>query len=105
MLLIFTSVRSLYTAIFVICLAMSLCAFNSAGFMINHTEVAPNHSGITLAISSTLATVPGLLCGPLTAGLVNQSNGRWLPVFWLAAAINFVGGIIYTSQSSTSQVI
>lgn len=51
------------------------------------------------------ATIPGILCGPLTAELVSQSHGRWFPVFIIAAGVNFVGAIIYLSQSAASQVL
>lgn len=51
------------------------------------------------------ATIPGILCGPLTAELVTASHGRWFPVFVLAAAVNFTGAIIYYSQSSASQIL
>lgn len=84
---------------------MALCACNSAGHLSNHADVAPNHAGITFAVSNTLATIPGILCGPLTAELVTQSHGRWFPVFILAGGINFVGAIIYASQSSASQAL
>lgn len=100
--LLFCSLKSLWLAIVIICMAMSFCALNAAGHLSNHTDVAPNHAGVTFAISNTIATIPGLLCGPLTAELVTQSHGRWLPVFVLASAINFVGAIIYVSQSSAS---
>lgn len=51
------------------------------------------------------ATIPGILCGPLTAELVTTSHGRWFPVFVLAAGVNFTGAVIYYSQSSASQVL
>jgi len=51
------------------------------------------------------ATIPGIFCGPLTAELVTQSNGRWSPVFVQAAFMNFVGCIVYLSQSAASQVL
>ena len=86
-------------------MAMSFCAFNSAGHLSNHSDVAPSHAGITFAISNTIATIPGILCGPVTAELVTQSGGRWLPVFSIAAGINFVGAVIYVGQSSATQVL
>ncbi|XP_013391484.1 probable anion transporter 4, chloroplastic [Lingula anatina] len=104
-LLLFSAVYNVPLAIIFISISMSLSACNSSGHLSNHAEVAPNHAGITFAISNTLATIPGILCGPLTAELVTQSHGRWFPVFILAALINFVGAIIYQSQSSSSQVI
>lgn len=102
---------------------MGLCAFNSAGHLSNHADVAPDHAGATFALSNTLvsafvmqqwlnfkyrlpqATIPGILCGPLTAELVTASRGRWFPVFVLAAGINFTSAIIYQSQSSASPVL
>jgi hypothetical protein len=51
------------------------------------------------------ATIPGILCGPLTAELVTQSHGRWFPVFVIAAGVNFVGGMVYLSQSAASQLL
>lgn len=104
-LLVFCSVKSLLFAVVFVSLSMALCSFNSAGHLSNHADVAPNHAGITFAVSNTLATIPGILCGPVTAGLVTQSHGRWFPVFVLAASVNFVGAVIYASQSSASQTI
>lgn len=115
-------------------ISMGLCACNSAGHLSNHADIAPNHAGITFAVSNTIvrifylsklsnqlpqsclyylchlyfdfqATVPGILCGPLTAELVTASHGWWMPVFVLAAAINFTGAIIYQSHSSALPVL
>lgn len=83
-LLCFCAVNSLMAAVVFVSISMGLCACNAAGHLSNHADVAPNHAGITFAISNTLATIPGILCGPLTAELVTQSHGRWFPVFVLA---------------------
>ncbi|VEL24334.1 unnamed protein product [Protopolystoma xenopodis] len=88
-----------------ISLSMCLSAANSAGHLSSHGEVAPNHAGITFAISNTLATIPGVLCGPLTAELVMQSSGRWFPVFVLAGFINLASALAYISQSAAHQVV
>ncbi|KAK7492895.1 hypothetical protein BaRGS_00015842 [Batillaria attramentaria] len=103
--LFFSAVNNLPLAVFFVSLSLGLSACNSSGHLSNHAEVAPNHAGITFAISNTLATIPGITCGPLTAELVTQSHGRWLPVFVIAAGVNFVGAIIYLSQSAASQVL
>lgn len=104
-LLIFCTMKSLLFAVVFVSLSMALCACNSAGHLSNHADIAPNHAGITFAVSNTLATIPGILCGPLTAELVVQSHGRWFPVFVLAALMNFAGAVVYASQSSASQAI
>lgn len=104
-LLCFYAVNNLLAAVVFVSISMGLCACNSAGHLSNHADLAPNHAGITFAISNTIATIPGILCGPLTAELVTQSHGRWFPVFVLAACVNFAGAVIYTSQSSASQAL
>lgn len=104
-LLAFAAAGNMASAIFIVSCAMGLLACNSAGHLANHADVAPAHAALTFSVSNTLATIPGILCGPLTAELVTQSHGRWFPVFVLAAAVNFVGAVIYGSQSSASQVL
>ncbi|GFS88905.1 ascorbate transporter, chloroplastic [Nephila pilipes] len=104
-LLCFNAVNNLLAAVILVSISMGLCACNSAGHLSNHADVAPNHAGVTFAISNTIATIPGILCGPVTAELVTQSHGRWFPVFVLAGCVNFVGSVIYTSQSSASQAL
>ncbi|KAG8038684.1 hypothetical protein G9C98_000239 [Cotesia typhae] len=103
--LAFCAVDNLLLAVIFISISMGLCACNSAGHLSNHAEVAPNHAGMTFAISNTIATIPGILCGPVTAELVTASSGRWMPVFVLAVAINFTGAIIYQTHSSALPVV
>ncbi|KAB7503536.1 Ascorbate transporter, chloroplastic [Armadillidium nasatum] len=104
-LVFFPEVSNLLVAVLVISMAMGLCAANSSGHLSNHADFAPNHAGITFAVSNTLATIPGILCGPLTAELVTASGGRWFPVFLLAGTINFTASIIYYTQSSTKPIL
>lgn len=105
-LLCFCAVNSLWLALLTVSLSMGLLACNSVGHLGNHADVAsPGYAGHSFALSNTLATLPGILCGPLTAELVTQSHGRWFPVFVLAAAVNFVGAVVYGSQSSTNQAL
>lgn len=103
-LILFSIVNNLTFAVIFVSIAMGLCAFNSAGHLSNHTDVAPNHASITFAISNTISTIPGILCGPVTAELVTESHGRWLPVFVIAAGVNCVGAVIYASQSTVSPI-
>lgn len=104
-LLAFAAASSLAAALLLVSCAMGLLACNAAGHLANHADVAPQHAPLTFSVSNTLATIPGILCGPLTAELVTQSHGRWFPVFVLAAAVNFVGAVVYGSQSSASPVL
>lgn len=36
---------------------MGLCACNSAGHLSNHADIAPNHAGITFAVSNTIVSM------------------------------------------------
>ena len=40
-----------------ISVSMGLSACNSSGHLSNHADIAPNHAGITFAISNTLVSV------------------------------------------------
>ncbi|XP_074643413.1 sialin-like [Tubulanus polymorphus] len=104
-LLFFSAVNNIMLAVLFVSISMGLSACNSSGHLSNHADVAPTHAGISFAISNTLATIPGITCGPLTAELVTTSGGRWFPVYIIAAGVNFVGAIIYLSQSSASQIL
>ncbi|XP_022902815.1 uncharacterized protein [Onthophagus taurus] len=102
---IFCLVDDLLLAVILVSISMGLSAANSAGHLSNHVDVAPNHSGTTFAISNTLATVPGVLCGPVTAHLVVRYGMRWAPVFLLAMAINLSGAGVYFRYGKATQVI
>lgn len=50
----FLFVIDLHTCLRFVSISMGLCACNSAGHLSNHADVAPNHAGITFAVSNTL---------------------------------------------------
>ncbi|XP_070562533.1 uncharacterized protein [Ptychodera flava] len=102
--LLFGKMESMMLAVCFVSISLGLCACNSSGHMSNHADVAPNHAGLTFAVSNTLATIPGMTCGPVTAAIVDYTQ-YWYPVFVVAAIVNLVGAIIYNSQSSASQVL
>uniref|UniRef100_A0A914WLV3 Uncharacterized protein n=1 Tax=Plectus sambesii TaxID=2011161 RepID=A0A914WLV3_9BILA len=101
----FSAVTHLYSAIILISLSMGALAFNSAGHLSNHADVSPKFAGITFAISNTIATLPGLTVGPLTAKLVIDSSGRWWPTYVLAGALNFLGAVVYANFATTKQIL
>lgn len=37
-------------------ISMGLCACNSAGHLSNHADLAPNHAGVTFAVSNTIVS-------------------------------------------------
>ncbi|VVC37549.1 Major facilitator superfamily,Major facilitator superfamily domain [Cinara cedri] len=77
-------------------LAMGLGGFYSAGFIVNHLDVAPQYSSLLLGISNTFGTVPGFIT-PMLAGIVVQHNSaeEWKWVFIIASIVQLFGGIFY----------
>uniref|UniRef100_A0A1Y1KHB5 Major facilitator superfamily (MFS) profile domain-containing protein n=1 Tax=Photinus pyralis TaxID=7054 RepID=A0A1Y1KHB5_PHOPY len=102
---IFCVVNELPLAVVLVSISMGLLACNSAGHLSNHVDIAPNHSATTFAISNTIATIPGILCGPITAALVTAANGKWVAVFLGATFINLVGAFVYFGNSLATQVL
>ena len=105
---------------------MALLACNSCGHLANHLDSAPSSSAISFGIANTILqndfdyfililtkvylnhfqdTIRAIICGPLTAELVFKSDGRWIPVFLIAAAVDSVGAVIYYSHSGSNQII
>lgn len=102
---IFCVVDNLAFALILVSISMGLSATNSAGHLSNHVDIAPNFAGTTFAISNTIATIPGILCGPVTASLVTASNGKWLSVFLGATFVNLTGAFVYFTNSVATQVL
>lgn len=103
--LCFIGIDRVFLAVLCVSISMGLSGCNAAGHLSNHAEVAPTYAGFTFAISNTLGTIPGILSGPLTAELVTKPSGQWFPVFIIAALMNLVGGFVYISHSSASQIL
>ncbi|XP_030383190.1 sialin-like [Scaptodrosophila lebanonensis] len=54
-----------------------------SGFLSNHIDIAPNFAGTLMALTNTLATLPGIIV-PLYVGYVtkgNQTIGAWRLIF------------------------
>lgn len=49
----FFKTYSLYSFVSI---SMGLCACNSAGHLSNHADLAPNHAGVTFAVSNTIVS-------------------------------------------------
>ncbi|VVC38186.1 Major facilitator superfamily,Major facilitator superfamily domain [Cinara cedri] len=77
-------------------LAMGLGGFYSAGFIVNHLDVAPQYSSLLMGISNTFGNVPGFVT-PMVAGLLVQhkSAEEWKWVFIIASIVQLFGGIFY----------
>ncbi|CAJ1066712.1 sialin [Xyrichtys novacula] len=79
-------------------ISSSLGGVSASGFNINHLDIAPSFAGILLGITNTFATIPGMV-GPVIARSLTKSNTmeEWQAVFYIAAAINLFGALVYTA--------
>ncbi|KAJ0174786.1 hypothetical protein K1T71_009894 [Dendrolimus kikuchii] len=68
------------------------------GFLSNHIDIAPNFAGTLMAMTNTLATIPGIVVpifvGVLTHG--NQTISAWRIIFFVTIALYVVEIIVYT---------
>jgi ACS family sodium-dependent inorganic phosphate cotransporter len=102
---LFAMTRSPSVAIGIVTLSFTLGALTSSGYMANHSDISESYAGLTFGISNTVATLPGVVAGPLTAWLIEYFRGAWAPVFLIAAAINVACALVYLALSKAHRVL
>jgi len=85
-------------------LSLAMGAYGSllGGVMINLIDIAPNYASILMGVTNTFATLSGF-GAPWLAGYVlkgNPSLENWRVVFIVAAAVCFLGNLIYILMAS-----
>lgn len=103
MLLLIPMQASAAGAIACLTLAFFFGGASAAGYQANHADIAPQIAGLTFALSNTIATLPGLIAGPLTAYIVASFSWAW--VFTVASIINFVGSVVYVHNAGATEVL
>ncbi|XP_050665773.1 sialin [Leptidea sinapis] len=75
------------------------------GFLSNHIDIAPNFAGTLVAITNTIATVPGIVVpifvGVLTHG--NQTISAWRIIFFVTVGLYIIEIVVYTIFGSGEQ--
>ncbi|VDN96461.1 unnamed protein product [Rodentolepis nana] len=99
LLLMFSASTRIYLAVLLISISMGLSACNAAGHLASHSEVAPNHAGITFAVSNTLVSIP-LFCILVLIVLIYHPLAFSNPFFTKASVSSFVS--LVTNSNSTS---
>ena len=103
-LLIVPEASSPAMAVALLTVAASANGISSAAFGVNHLDVAPTYAGILMGISNTIATIPGII-GVAATGLIVQTTKSFSAVFYLIAAVYFVGMIFYLRWASGEKKI
>ncbi|KAL7304111.1 hypothetical protein TKK_0003569 [Trichogramma kaykai] len=68
------------------------------GFLANHIDLAPNFAGTLVAITNTIATIPGFVV-PIFVGYItkgNQTIEAWRVIFFMTVGLYIIEMLIYT---------
>ncbi|XP_041982184.1 sialin isoform X2 [Aricia agestis] len=75
------------------------------GFLSNHIDIAPNFAGTLMAITNTVATIPGIIVpifvGHITDG--NQTISAWRVIFFVTIGLYIIEIVVYTLYGSGEQ--
>ena len=86
----------------IMCLGNVFGGFGAGGFIVNHADIGPKHTGRLMGITNMIAALPGLVGGILTGVILDVTNS-WDMVFYVVAGITFFGGIFYFLFASTEK--
>eukprot|EP01051_Picozoa_sp_SAG22_P000662 SAG22_NODE_19_length_32182_cov_39.206963_19_plen_229_part_00 len=73
--------------------------FHGSGANASYLEVGGPDTAILMAVGNTLASIPGMVIPPLGVYL-KRRTGSWIPLFSLAAAVQFVAAGMYSKDCS-----
>ncbi|XP_059057794.1 sialin [Achroia grisella] len=84
-------------AVAVTCIGGMFC-----GFLSNHIDIAPNFAGTLMALTNTIATIPGIVV-PIFVGALTQKNqtiSSWRTIFYVTIALYIIEIVVYTLWGS-----
>jgi ACS family sodium-dependent inorganic phosphate cotransporter len=68
-----------------------------SGFLSNHIDIAPNFAGSLMAVTNTVATIPGIIV-PIFVGWIthgNQTIEAWRVIFFVTITLYVIEIIAY----------
>ncbi|CAD6189434.1 unnamed protein product [Caenorhabditis auriculariae] len=84
--------------ILVICISLSigLGGVCWAGFSVNHLDLAPQYAGHLMALSNTIATIPGIFC-PLFVGFIVSTGAvvEWHFILYTIILVYILGAFVF----------
>ncbi|CAH0720449.1 unnamed protein product, partial [Brenthis ino] len=75
------------------------------GFLSNHIDIAPNFAGTLMALTNTIATIPGIVV-PIFVGYLTHGNptiSAWRVIFFVTIALYVIEIIVYMIFGSGEQ--
>ena len=86
----------------IMCLGNVFGGFSAGGFIVNHADIGPEHTGRLMGITNMFAAIPGFI-GAIITGMILDATNSWDMVFYVVAGITFFGGIFYFLFASTEK--
>ena len=91
--------ESISIIIILICITNLFTGAAAGGFGVNHADIGPNSTGTLVGVASTLGMIAGIL-GNAISGLVLEITNSWTLIFYIAASLIVMGGLIYLLYAS-----
>lgn len=91
----------------IVCCCFSIVAgvgFHNCAVAVNPQDLAPLHSGSVFGLMNTIGAVPGFLSVYLT-GYILEVTQSWSVVLNSAAAVNFVGLLLFVVFGSAESIV
>lgn len=94
LIILFSHATSSFYAVLCITLAYAASGFCSSGYLSNPADIAPQMAGVVFGLSSTVAALPAVFAGPVTAFLVNTLDS-WMVVFYWTGIVYATGAFVF----------
>lgn len=96
--------NNLVCAVILMALALATSSFSQSGVYANHQDIGPRDAGTLLGISSTFASVPGLIGVWITGVILDVTQRDWNAVFALSVFFYTFGLLFYTGFGTSEQI-
>ena len=91
--------ESISIIIILICITNLFTGAAAGVFGVNHADIGPNSTGTLVGVASTFGMIAGIL-GNAVSGLVLEITNSWTLIFYIAASLIVMGGLIYLLYAS-----
>lgn len=84
-------------AVSIISATLGLSGFASAGFNVNHIDIAPNYAGTLMGITNMCANSMGIITPYFVGFIINghEDLSHWRTIFLCSSSIYFLGNVIF----------
>lgn len=96
--------HDLPVAVVLIALALSTSSFSQSGVYANHQDIGPRVAGTLLGVTSTFASLPGLIGIWFSGVILDETDENWNSVFALAVVLYTFGLLFYTSFGTSRRI-